>query len=177
MADGELGLRATGPADDLQALYRYTVADVFGHLMFHTGGDRELSEELTGQTFLHATALFAEGRGSEVSVAWLKTVARRRFVDHVRRQSRVRRRAERLRNELASAQLGREPEFDTRDRVNAALDSLPAEQRLALILKHIDGLGVAEIAEVVGRSYKATESLLSRARAGFRSSYTGGSDA
>jgi len=38
-------------------------------------------------------------------------------------------------------------------------------------MQHIDGFSVKEIAEVIGRTDKATESLLGRARSAFRASY------
>ena len=45
-----------------------------------------------------------------------------------------------------------------------ALDELPDTSRQALILRYYVGMGVNEVAEVLGKSYKATESLLSRGR-------------
>lgn len=44
------------------------------------------------------------------------------------------------------------------------LDRLPELSKQALILRYHVGLSVGEIAQVVDRSYKGTESLLSRAR-------------
>ena len=49
-------------------------------------------------------------------------------------------------------------------RVFAALQSLPANQRLAVILKKFDGLSYEEISRVLGRSQSAVESLLVRAK-------------
>jgi RNA polymerase sigma-70 factor (ECF subfamily) len=48
--------------------------------------------------------------------------------------------------------------------VRAAIASLPASQRMALILSRYDGLPYAEIAEAMGCSDKAVKSLLHRAR-------------
>lgn len=45
-----------------------------------------------------------------------------------------------------------------------ALNELPDTSRQALILRYYVGMGVDEVAEVLGKSYKATESLLSRGR-------------
>lgn len=44
------------------------------------------------------------------------------------------------------------------------LDRLPELSKQVLILRHYVGLNVGEIAQVIDRSYKGTESLLSRAR-------------
>ncbi len=48
--------------------------------------------------------------------------------------------------------------------VFACMDRLPENQRTALLLKAAEGLSQNEIAEVMGLSAKAVESLLSRAR-------------
>lgn len=48
------------------------------------------------------------------------------------------------------------------------LDSLPEASRQVLLLRYHVGLSVSEIAEVIDRSYKGTESLLSRARVQLR---------
>ena len=50
---------------------------------------------------------------------------------------------------------------------NDVLAALQPQYREALLLRYHMGLGVSEVAQAVGRSYKATESLLSRARKQF----------
>lgn len=45
-----------------------------------------------------------------------------------------------------------------------ALAKLPDQERQALILRYLEGFGVGEIADILDRTYKGTESLLSRAR-------------
>lgn len=54
-----------------------------------------------------------------------------------------------------------------------ALAELPEQAQQALLLRYHVGLSVAEIAEVLGRSYKATESLLSRVRRQFHTAFAG----
>lgn len=58
--------------------------------------------------------------------------------------------------------------------VVAALDQLRDDQRSLLVLHHVDGMSVAELAESSGRSVAATESALARARRAFRRVYRGG---
>jgi DNA-directed RNA polymerase specialized sigma24 family protein len=48
------------------------------------------------------------------------------------------------------------------------MDALPDDQRLALEWKYLDGLPVREIAHRMGRTEKAAETLLYRARNAFR---------
>ncbi len=49
--------------------------------------------------------------------------------------------------------------------VRAALDTLPPNQKAAMILKHYEGLRYAEIAQILGVTPKAVEGLISRAGA------------
>lgn len=48
--------------------------------------------------------------------------------------------------------------------VARALEELPRNQRAALVFQHYDGLGLAEIGEILGISPQAAKSLLHRAR-------------
>jgi RNA polymerase sigma-70 factor (ECF subfamily) len=50
------------------------------------------------------------------------------------------------------------------DAVRTALDALPSNQRIAVILKHYEELSYAEIGLVIGVTAKAVEGLLGRAR-------------
>ena len=59
-------------------------------------------------------------------------------------------------------------EREAMERLFADIDTLPENQRTALLLKGTEGLSMDEIAVVMGTSAKAVESLLSRARATLR---------
>ena len=50
----------------------------------------------------------------------------------------------------------------------ALLRGLPGDQRTALALRYVEDLAVAEVASAMGRSVRATESLLARARQALR---------
>ena len=52
--------------------------------------------------------------------------------------------------------------------VTDALGQLPADYRVALVLRYVDELSVPDVARELGRSVHATESLLVRARAALR---------
>ena len=59
----------------------------------------------------------------------------------------------------------------TRQHVIKTLGILPAMYQIILIQRYIDGSSVEEIAKSIGKTYKATESLLSRARQAFKSAF------
>ena len=65
----------------------------------------------------------------------------------------------------------------TRIEVYEALAELPEQSQQALLLRYHVGLSVGEIAEVLGRSYKGTESLLSRVRRQFETAFMNGAEA
>lgn len=57
------------------------------------------------------------------------------------------------------------------------MGQLPVDQRIALLFRYLDGMSVREVAHAIGRSEKATESLLARGREGFRRAFGGRIDA
>jgi RNA polymerase sigma-70 factor, ECF subfamily len=61
---------------------------------------------------------------------------------------------------------------EVRDNIVAALDYLPAPYGDILEWKYVRDMSVADIALRLGRSAKATESLLTRARDAFREAFT-----
>ena len=54
------------------------------------------------------------------------------------------------------------------ERIFKCINRLPERQKTALLLKTMDGLSQKELADVMGQSEKAVESLLSRARANLK---------
>ncbi len=62
-------------------------------------------------------------------------------------------------------------EYDeVRRRVEAAVDRLPSQQRLAMVLTRFHGESYQDVAEVLNTTVSAVKSLLTRARAGLRES-------
>lgn len=61
---------------------------------------------------------------------------------------------------------------EVRDSICGALDYLPAPYADVLEWKYVRDMSVADIARRLGRSVKATESLLTRARDAFRETFT-----
>ena len=56
------------------------------------------------------------------------------------------------------------------------LHELPPDYRSVLTLRYLDDLSVPETADLIGRSVRATESLLARARRAFRDATEGDGD-
>jgi RNA polymerase sigma-70 factor (ECF subfamily) len=154
---------------ELLALYDRALPQVYGYLRPRCESV-PVAEDLTAETFLAAVSSIQRGVVREVTVRWLVGIARHKLVDHWRRQARDERKL----------QLAYDDDADVDDPWGAALDvararevlaTLDAQHRAALTLRYLDGLPVREVAEAVGRSEHATESLLVRARAAFRTTY------
>jgi RNA polymerase sigma-70 factor (ECF subfamily) len=162
---------------DFETFCRDVLPRVYGYLLVRCGS-ASLAEELTSEVFLAAARQHRDGNRDARSLPWLLTVARRRLVDHWRREDREQRRLslvwaanrDTTSGQFESVLLDEEAERQRRSR--AALDRLRAEHRLVLVLRYLDGEPVGAIAEALGRSLHATESLLARARRGFAAAYT-----
>jgi RNA polymerase sigma-70 factor (ECF subfamily) len=146
---------------------------VYGFVSSRCGGPGPLAEDLTQQTFVEATRRHAAFDGRSDVMTWLCAIARHKLADHYRRLERDERRRIRLVVREIPVVSDLSPVTDERDAIERALRVLPAAQRAALIFRHLDGLTVREIAALMGRSESAVESLLARAREGFRNAYEG----
>jgi RNA polymerase sigma-70 factor, ECF subfamily len=150
----------------LYDLFDRALPEVYGYFM-HRCRDRAMAEDLTSETFLAAIDSF-ERQTLDPSIPWLIGIGRHKLVDHWRRTSREER-------QLASVALeARVDEWHDEFEAGRAWDvlgGLNSSQRLALTLRYVDGLSVPDVAELVGRSVHATETLLMRAKAAFRRSY------
>mgnify|MGYP000878673350 CR=1 FL=1 len=138
-------------ADTFDAAYRYA-----GRLC---GSDREAAEDLVQDAYTAVLQQMRADDGRELETGYLITTIRNRFLDRVRRADREERRL-RL---VASGPGEPEPAL-----MPSQLESLPERDRAALVLRYVDDLPVPEVAEAMGLTVHATESLLARARARLR---------
>lgn len=156
----------------LLGLYDAALPEVYGYLLARCGR-RALAEDLTAETFLAAVGACRRTPPPPMTTGWLVGVARHKLVDHWRAAERE----ERGLRAVESLTPTTEDPWDERlDAILAreVLDGQTALHRAALTLRYLDGLPVAEVARVLGRTVHATEALLVRARAAFRRSYREG---
>lgn len=159
----------TPDPDAVVVAYRQALPQVYGYLLPRCQSV-VVAEDLTAETFMAAVAATKQGAAPEVSVAWLVGVARHKLVDHWRRVEREERSLDRIRSGADEIHDPWDAALD-KDAVYAALSQLNAAQRAALTLRYLDGLPVARVAEDLGRSLHATETLLTRARSALRRVY------
>jgi RNA polymerase sigma-70 factor (ECF subfamily) len=144
-------------ADDaaFERWYRAALPRVFGYLMVRTGGDVELSEDLTQQTFIAAIDRRARFDGRSDSATWLCGIARHKLADHFRTRSRDDRR--RIQMEVREIELAAGPDVarldvGEREQIAQALALLPVAQRAVLMFVALDDLSVAEAGRLMGKS-------------------------
>lgn len=142
----------------LVELYEHTVDEVYRYACRLSGNDRVRAEDLTQDAFLSLVRELRSGRLDVATVGWLVTCVRNRFIDEVRRSDRSER----------SLRLVWSGEADPPDDSLPPLTGLGDAARAAVVLHHVDGYTVAEVAEHLGKSVRATESLLARSRSTLR---------
>jgi RNA polymerase sigma-70 factor (ECF subfamily) len=150
-------------------VYDRHVRDVYGFVYHLTGGDAGLAEEIHQEVWLAALEGIERfdvrsGRFRD----WLLGIARHRVARHFRGVARVSDATVRLRGsgpELAGLPPPEQLEdLERAEVIRAALVCMIPEQREVLVQKYVEGRSVADIAEHTGKTAKAVESLLTRAR-------------
>lgn len=149
-------------AEALSELMRTGAPEVYRYAIRLTGGDRAYAEDLVQDACEAALAASQAQFETELSVGWMIVVARRRFIDGLRRQTRF----EGTFESLVRRQASPEPDWASvsDSEALACLGRIRPEQRAALVFRYVDDLPVAEVAALMQRSLSATESLLARGR-------------
>ena len=123
--------------------------------------DRALAEDVAQETFLtaHQKARSFRAVDSEASFrSWLFRIAINRARDELRRRSR------RGEVELDESEGSREARWDERLDLSKAIAEIRPEHRAALILREVEGLSYAEIAEALGWPPGTVMTRIHRAR-------------
>ncbi len=145
----------------VEAAYRRYRGAVYRYLLRRTR-DRHDAEDLTQAVFADALVrLPGLDREPDSMLAWLYTVAERRFADEVRRRARWRRRLPLL----AQAELVDPAEYGPAAvrAIASAIGSLPASQREIVLLRLFDDVPFAEIARRLGATEPACKMRFKRA--------------
>ena len=156
--------------------YEEHVRELYGFVFRLVRGDPQTAADVFQDTWLDAISRieqFDPNRGELRS--WLFGIARRRVAMHWRQRTARSNAPGTAREEIAVESLdGAAVPDDVIEHleqaavVQASLLALPPERRRVLVEKYVEELSVAQIAARTGKSPKAVESLLSRAREQFR---------
>lgn len=158
---------------------------LYRFLLRRTGGDTGVAEEITQATLVTAIEALHQYRGEASLLTWLCTIARNELTREQRRLGRTLEMPTTADDatvlDAAQALMAQDdtPEqamlqAQLRADVHAILDRLLPAHAECLELKYALGFSMQEIAQHLGRTEKAVEGLLSRARSEFRSLFAMG---
>jgi RNA polymerase sigma-70 factor, ECF subfamily len=166
-------LLARRPAADrsFERIYRRHVADVYRYTLAVLRDPHD-AEDVTQTTFMNAYRAFQNGERPQTPKNWLIAIAhnvcRQRFRQAQRRPQ------ESPLFEDAAEMAVEEPEQEyTADDIQRALGHLAFNQRAALVMRELEGRSYAEIAEIMGLTVGAVETLIFRGRRALREQLEG----
>lgn len=129
--------------------------------------DRELTKDVVQSTVCRVIENLDGWRGEAPLFTWLCACCANEIAAHYRRRGRRPAEVE-LVDRAAGGETDPTERLESAELVHLALDLIPAAYARAVEWRYVEGLEVGEIARRLSTSYKAAESLLSRARAAFR---------
>ncbi|HET8560169.1 MAG TPA: sigma-70 family RNA polymerase sigma factor [Marmoricola sp.] len=155
-------LARSGDKEAFGQLYDHYHVSVYRFLYYRVGSV-SLAEDLTSETFFRALRSMSSFRwqGKDFG-AWLMTIARNLTADHFKSgRTRLEQSTEDMQTLDATAD---GPEHEvlallTNEALLGALRDLPSEQRECLVMRFLQGLSIAETAEILGRSAGAVKQL------------------
>ncbi|MEQ9261041.1 MAG: RNA polymerase sigma factor [Roseovarius sp.] len=159
-----LTLYANGDAEAARLLAARLLPRVLAHAE-RLLGSRAEAEDVAQEAMLRLWRIAPAWRQGEAQVStWLYRVTANLCIDRLRRARPV---PLEEAPEIADGHAGpaaRMQEAERATALKAALMRLPARQREAVVLRHMEELGNPEIAEIMETSVEAVESLLARGK-------------
>ena len=140
--------------------------------------DEAIAEDLVQEVFLAALSSLDKFRGDSQLYTWLRSIALHKINDFYRHRARQPKSREpsadyegleleqTRANEPATHTVMEDEEV--RESVHQALADLPDDYQEVLVLKYLKDMPVLAISQIMGRSPKSVEGLLSRARKAMR---------
>lgn len=130
------------------------------------GAGADGAEEAVQEAFVEAHLRWRMVSQLEDPVGWVRRVAIRRILNQHRSVLRRDRAVVRLSSD--ASRLAADPADAPTSELAEAIRALPIRQRIALVLHHLDGLPVREVADAMGVSEGTVKSQLHDARANLR---------
>ena len=143
----------------LLSFYNAAFEGVYRSAARLTWGDGALAEDLVQDAFVRLVRSIQSGAVTTVGIGWMITTVRRIHIDGLRARDREDRRIG-----VVAATPSQPPSVEAPKSLGGLLDGLSERERTALILRYVEDLSVAEVADLMGDSTRATESLLQRAK-------------
>jgi RNA polymerase sigma-70 factor (ECF subfamily) len=171
-AGGAVERAQSGDSDAFRLLVEQHSRAIF-RLAFRMTGNEQDAEDVVQETFLRAYRQLSRYEARSSFSTWLYRIASNYALDLIRMRKRHEDRRERGSSEdhdilLTVPETSPGPDrvlygFQVKDKVNAALDELSAQERAAFVLRHFEGLSIEEIGQSLGTGTNATKHSIFRA--------------
>jgi RNA polymerase sigma-70 factor (ECF subfamily) len=144
---------------------------IYGYVNYRLAPRADLVEDVVQDVFLAALASLASFQGTSSLRTWLLGIARHKVEDHYRRRLRAAEPLDEHAAELPADTPLPDEALDrdrAREKAQYVLQQLEEGYRLVLLWRYWDHRSVRDIADATGKTEKAVERMLARARARFR---------
>ncbi|MDO8589206.1 MAG: sigma-70 family RNA polymerase sigma factor [Armatimonadota bacterium] len=174
----------TGDVEAFEQLFNRYQKRVY-NIVYGMIGNENDAAELAQDVFVRVFDSIATLRAEEAFFTWVRTVAINVCRDHVRRRVPFRVESldekmsydgEDIIREIADPAVGPErlsEQKETERAVHRAIDSLSGEHRTVVVLHHLEGMDVQDIAKALGCPTGTVKSRLARAREELRRKLAG----
>lgn len=159
-----IGLVVSGDRGAFDEIMRQHEDRVFS-VCLRIMADREMALDATQDTFLTVFRKASQFRGNSALGTWIYRIAVNTCYDHLRKAKR--RRSETIPDNFDPRDPSAEEALESagmRPEIQSALDQLPQDFRTAIVLSDIEGMGLPEVASVLGVPVGTVKSRLFRGR-------------
>lgn len=148
-----------------EAVFESHFKDVYGYVAFRVAPRLDDARDLTQEVFLAAFKAWKSYRGDAAPLQWLRMIARNKVADYYRRS----RPTVSVEDVSLPAEAPADGDYlDETLLLSMVMRSMPPEYAEIIEQKYLEGMSVREIGLKCGRSEKAVQAILARARAMLR---------
>lgn len=160
------------------SLYRSYVDEIYQYVYLRTGLSKVIAEDITQEIFMNVYKSYSGFKGLCSERTWIFKITKNKLNDFYRKQYHPKFEiveiddymAEYLDDPSQNVQEIMITSFEQK-KVRACLEGLPNQYKIVLVLKYVEEKSLKDIASLIGKSPKAIESILQRAKNSFIKSY------
>jgi RNA polymerase sigma-70 factor, ECF subfamily len=173
--DNELVKRIkSGEKNAFKTLYLKYSDLLFVYILHRLNKDKDAANDIWQETWVVLVEKINEFQFKSNIFTWLCAIAKNKIADYYRNAKKQEpfKNIDKLQFDIDAEELEIDLiDIETQVDVIAILANLKDEYRYLLVAKYIENKGIDEISQEISKSYKATESKLTRARDAFRKEF------
>lgn len=156
--------------------YNQHFSYVYAYIFARTAGNRQLTETVVQETFSAAWQSLNQYKEKCSFATWLCAIAKNKLMEEYRKIIHQKKHECADCENITEYKSSSDPEQFVLERekyrcVQNVLNELTPLYRYVLIMKYMDGMSVKEIAKSIGKSDRAIDGILQRAKGSFREKY------